>query len=357
MREDVAAESPLLSICIPTYNRAECLDRLLGCLSGAVERHGTRVQVCVSDNHSPDGTAAVIRSWQQRFPLDAITQASNIGATRNVSQVVGLARGRWVLVMGDDDLVSPQGLEALLGELAVAPEGTWVLAGVADDSGHELFLGGVRPGSYDTAQARSLLRHLGLQRCGFIGMHVFPASLRPTLTGLSPEASQPWPHVALLLRHVATGGIRVCATPLVHQAGAGKVLFWRQDDWMRLILRLVDLAGAARAAEGPAGGFYDAMILGQLYAADALKGMVYWRFLEPADFRTSAVRAYAARYRLLGWRAPLVLGHALVLAAVWCTPVRVLAWIDKLRGRGDTLGRYEAERERSRGFDGVQRGL
>lgn len=348
---------PLLSICIPTYNRAECLDRLLACLAQAVATHGARVQVCVSDNHSPDDTARVITTWQGRFPLEAVTQPSNLGATRNVSQVVGLARGRWVLVVGDDDLVSPEGLDALLRELQSAAPETWFIVGVADDAGRELFLDGVVAGEYDSRHARQLLRRLGLQRCGFIGTHVFPSSLRATLAALSPEASQPWPHIALLLRHVATGPVRVSPRPVVRQAGAGKVLFWRQDDWMRLILRLVDLAGAARAAEGPAGGFYDALMLGQLYASDALKGMVYWRFLEPADFKRNAVGAYVARYRLLGWRAPLVLGHALCLAALWCTPVRVLAWVDRVRGRGDTLGRYEAERERSRGFDGVQRGL
>lgn len=350
-------DRPLLSVCIPTYNRAACLERLLVCLQGIVGRHGNALQVCVSDNHSSDGTAAVIASWLERFAFDAVTQSDNIGATRNIAAVVGLARGRWILLVGDDDLVEPEGLESVLARLRDTREDDWVLAGVGDDSGRETLLQDVTEGRYTPAEARLLLRRIGLQRLGFMGMHVFPASSTGPFASLPPESLRPWPQLALLLRHVASGGVIASKTPLVRQAGAGKALFWKQGDWMRVLLRLLDIVSGARDTIGRLDGFYDGLVVRQLYDVDALKGMVYWRFLESADFRRSAVGAYVARYRLLGWRAPLALGHALFLAAVWCTPVRVLAWIDRARGRGDTLGRYEAERDRSRGFDGVQRGL
>ena len=350
-------DQPLLSICVPTYNRAVCLDRLLARLHAIVDSHDAVVQVCVSDNHSPDDTAAVIARWRERFAFDSVTQPSNIGATRNVAEVVARARGRWILVVGDDDLGEPSGLESVLARLGGARADDWVLAGVSDESGRETLLLDVADGSYTPQQARELLQRVGLQRMGFIGMHVFPGSMRDALVSLPPESSRPWPHVALLLRHVATSGLLVCPAPLVRQAGAGKVLFWKQGDWMRVQLRMLDIVAGAGETMGRLSGFYHGLILRQLYASDALKGMMYWRFFEPADFRQSAVAEYVRRYRLLHWRAPLALGHAVMLAITWCLPRAVFTWVDHARGRGDSLGRYLAQRNGSHGFDGVQRGL
>lgn len=351
-------DAPLLSVCIPTYNRAACLEQLLACLQDIVARHGDDVlHVCVSDNHSSDGTAAVIASWRERFAFDAVTQAANIGATRNIAAVVGLARGRWILLVGDDDLVEPAGLESLLAQLRGAREDDWVLAGVSDDSGRETLLQDVTDGHYTPAGARRLLRRIGLQRMGFMGMHVFPVSSSAALTTMPPESLRPWPQIVLLLRHVASGGLIVSTTPLVRQAGGGQALFWKQGDWMRVLLRLLDIVNEARDAMGRLNGFYDGLMLRQLYDTDAMKGMMYWRFFEPADFRRTAAVEYARRYRLLRWRAPLALGHALALAVTWGLPRIVFTWVERARGRGDSLGRYVTQRDGSHGIDGVQRGL
>lgn len=350
-------DHPLLSVCIPTYNRAACLDRLLACLRDIVACRGNALQVCVSDNHSSDDTAAVIASWLQQFPFDVVTQPANVGATRNIAAVVGLARGRWMLLVGDDDLVDPAGLESVLARLRDGRDDDWVLAGVSDDSGRETLLHGVTEGRYTPESARRLLRRIGLQRMGFMGMHVFPASSSAALTSLPPESLRPWPQIALLLRHVASAGLVTSSVPLVRQAGAGKALFWKQGDWMRVRLRLLDIIDDARDTVGHLNGFYDGLILRHLYDADALKGMLYWRFFEPTDFRRAAVVEYVRRYRLLRWRAPLALGHAAMLAMAWCLPDVVFTWAERIRGRGDSLGRYIAQRERSGGIDGVQRGL
>lgn len=352
-----ASDRPLLSVCIPTFNRAACLERLLACLQDIVAHHGDVLEVCVSDNHSSDATAAVIASWRERFAFVAVTQSTNIGATRNIAAVVGLARGRWILLVGDDDLVEPAGLESVLARLRDGREDDWVLAGVSDDSGRETLLDGVTDGRYTPERARRLLRRIGLQRMGFMGMHVFPASSSAALATLPPESLRPWPQIALLLRHVASAGLVASSIPLVRQAGAGKALFWKQGDWMRVRLRLLDIIDDARDTVGRLNGFYDGLILRQLYDADALKGMLYWRFFEPTDFRRTAAVEYVKRYRLLRWRAPLALGHAVVLSMAWCLPEVVFTWVERVRGRGDSRRRYFVQRDDSHGIDGVQRGL
>ena len=57
---------PLLSICIPTYNRAKYLDQCLKAIVGQ-EWYDDRVEVVVSDNCSTDNTMDIVRSYQVRF--------------------------------------------------------------------------------------------------------------------------------------------------------------------------------------------------------------------------------------------------------------------------------------------------
>lgn len=50
------SEKPLLSICIPTYNRAEYLAKSLDTLVCLPEFNSSEVEVVISDNASTDNT-------------------------------------------------------------------------------------------------------------------------------------------------------------------------------------------------------------------------------------------------------------------------------------------------------------
>jgi glycosyltransferase involved in cell wall biosynthesis len=122
------SELPELSICIPTHHgRATelgvALDGILAELSGHDSLAG-RVEVCISDNASADGTEALIRQRQERTPgvIAYRRNAENLGVGRNFLQVVELARGRWVWLLGSDDAIEPGAVRALLDRLATHPE-------------------------------------------------------------------------------------------------------------------------------------------------------------------------------------------------------------------------------------------
>jgi abequosyltransferase len=59
---------PLISICIPTYNRADLLDY---CLEGLAPLRdcGTPFEIVISDNGSTDRTPEVIQAHASRNPL------------------------------------------------------------------------------------------------------------------------------------------------------------------------------------------------------------------------------------------------------------------------------------------------
>ena len=70
-------------------------------------------QVCVSDNCSTDETERVVRSAQKEIAIKYLKNQSNLGVARNVLNVVQMADGEFVWLIGDDDLLLPYALEEL----------------------------------------------------------------------------------------------------------------------------------------------------------------------------------------------------------------------------------------------------
>jgi glycosyltransferase involved in cell wall biosynthesis len=103
-----------ISVIIPTYNRAEVLDRNLRLLS--VQTLPRReYEVIVVDDGSTDETPRLLAEWQTKELLDlkVLTQKnSGQGSARNAA--LELATGRQVLFLGDDMLPTPGLLEAHL---------------------------------------------------------------------------------------------------------------------------------------------------------------------------------------------------------------------------------------------------
>lgn len=108
-------QRPLLSICIPTCNRAGFLRVMLQALLPQVRQFPDEVEVWVLDNASTDQTAQVLADSAELGPFRVHRQHQNIGPTRNI--VCGpatLATGRFVWVLGDHNLMRPGALSRLL---------------------------------------------------------------------------------------------------------------------------------------------------------------------------------------------------------------------------------------------------
>jgi glycosyltransferase involved in cell wall biosynthesis len=58
---------PLLSICIPTYNRSEYLDKSIAALVSQVEFKTDNVELIISDNASDDNTESVVKKYQEQY--------------------------------------------------------------------------------------------------------------------------------------------------------------------------------------------------------------------------------------------------------------------------------------------------
>ena len=99
--------SPLFTIAIPTFNRAEWLER---CVVSALSQTFRSFEVIVSDNASDDDTAGVLdRLSDER--LIVVRQRRNIGATGNWNACVAAANGSYIVILSDDDSIASHFLE------------------------------------------------------------------------------------------------------------------------------------------------------------------------------------------------------------------------------------------------------
>lgn len=114
----------VLTICIPTYSRAENLVRSLERLMPQVVAQADDVCVIVSDNCSPDRTEDCMRAMCKRYPqsLTYIRQKTNLGSQANFAIVAGMAKTRYICLMGDDDYVRPDYVETVLTTLRSHPD-------------------------------------------------------------------------------------------------------------------------------------------------------------------------------------------------------------------------------------------
>lgn len=115
--------SPLLTIAIPTYNRASfldlCLARIAEELNSLSENQRQQVKVYVSNNASTDHTTEIIARHQSMNAgaFEVVNNIENIGGERNVAQCYTAATTPYVWVLGDDDLVLPNKLHLILDAL------------------------------------------------------------------------------------------------------------------------------------------------------------------------------------------------------------------------------------------------
>ncbi|MFM7164342.1 MAG: glycosyltransferase family 2 protein [Planctomycetaceae bacterium] len=108
-------QRPLLSICIPTCNRAGFLRVMLQALLPQVRQFPDEVEVWVLDNASTDQTAQVLADSAELGPFRVHRHGHNIGPTRNI--VYGpatLASGCCVWVLGDHNLLLPNALRRVV---------------------------------------------------------------------------------------------------------------------------------------------------------------------------------------------------------------------------------------------------
>jgi abequosyltransferase len=127
MLADAPVTRPLLSICIPAYNRARFLRALLDSVFAQGEDLAAAVEILICEDASPERTQIRAISLQAQSDADRhwtlryTENDSNLGYDGNIRRLVELARGRYCFFIGNDDLLAPNALRHCLRYLQSNP--------------------------------------------------------------------------------------------------------------------------------------------------------------------------------------------------------------------------------------------
>lgn len=114
--------SPLISVCIPAYNRAEFLSPLLDSI---ISQDATNFEILVAEDKSPqrDEIASIIQHYKSSSAVSirAIFNSKNLGYDANIRNLIHHSAGRFCFFMGNDDIMAPSALKTVEHILLAEP--------------------------------------------------------------------------------------------------------------------------------------------------------------------------------------------------------------------------------------------
>lgn len=102
-----------LSICIPTYNRADYLDYSLSVHLPKLKKYN--IQIFIYDNASSDTTFDIVNKWKNEYSLIEYHRNNiNLGADQNIELALKAPTTDYIWLMGDTYLIPDDGLSYIL---------------------------------------------------------------------------------------------------------------------------------------------------------------------------------------------------------------------------------------------------
>lgn len=120
-------QSFVLSICIPTYNRPECIERSLSNLCEVIPSLGLsgKVEVCVSDNSDGGAMRPIVEKYSGGdVAITYFAWGKNAGYDKNALKALSLGTGRFLHLNSDEITHSAEAISRLVS----------YIEGVGDDS-------------------------------------------------------------------------------------------------------------------------------------------------------------------------------------------------------------------------------
>ena len=115
-------KQPLLTIAVPTFNRASKLEAQLSSLHQLISKShfSDTIEVLVIDNCSTDSTQNIIQdfsSLERKYIFSSYRNNMNIGSDRNSGQVILRAKGRFAWYLADDDRAHEDAIDHIIQSL------------------------------------------------------------------------------------------------------------------------------------------------------------------------------------------------------------------------------------------------
>ena len=128
---------PLVSICTPTYNRPDFLERAIrSCLAQTFQDF----EIIVTDNSTNDSSEKRIARLNDPR-IRYFKNEKNLGPCGNSNRAVSLVKGKYLKFLMDDDLIKPRCLELMVSALENNPRAGIAMAPmeIIDENGKRIF--------------------------------------------------------------------------------------------------------------------------------------------------------------------------------------------------------------------------
>ena len=113
-----ADRTPVISVAIPVYNAADCLERLVERLLVSLRETGLEWEVILVDDASADRSFAELERLRSRHPgLVVRRNPENLGQHATIVRALSLARGRLSVIMDCDLQDDPELIPTLVRRL------------------------------------------------------------------------------------------------------------------------------------------------------------------------------------------------------------------------------------------------
>jgi glycosyltransferase involved in cell wall biosynthesis len=109
-----SSKEKLLTVCVSTFNRADKLAKNLLNWFDLNNHKNTEVELIVCDNCSTDNTNTICSDFLSRNKFTYIRNKINVGILGNLEICAERANGKFVWIIGDDDLVKPNAIELVI---------------------------------------------------------------------------------------------------------------------------------------------------------------------------------------------------------------------------------------------------
>jgi len=113
----MSGHQPLVSVCVPTYNRATYLKKAI---SSVLEQTFKNYELIIVDNASTDETRDVVASFNDAR-ISYYRNTENIGMVRNWNRCIELSCGEYINIFHDDDVMLRENIESKVRMLQANP--------------------------------------------------------------------------------------------------------------------------------------------------------------------------------------------------------------------------------------------
>lgn len=110
------AKRPFLSFIMPSYNDAKTVTESIESVFRSYKRD--RLELFVINDGSKDDTSKVLNDLKKRYPIKIIDNKKNLGKVRSVNNAFRFTRGKIIIILDSDTLITKNALDEILSRLS-----------------------------------------------------------------------------------------------------------------------------------------------------------------------------------------------------------------------------------------------